>query len=445
MWQKDKTNLTLTFIWKEFETYCKPHSNELQARYELFTQLSQGTSPCDDWYTTVQNQLTMCNYKAEIESVLQCDILLFSLSDQTFILKIISEESSDVTAATIRQKLKKLEAGRATAKYIKGTNTMGKDPTVEGVNQVQIQGIPKGKEQKRKGWHKDSHQHSQSHPTKKPFKPNPQQGQPHGQGQKQHTPKSQTSFDPNICKSCGDTRHRLGFNCPASKFQCKKCQKYGHFTSKCLTRSQSTHVDTIEEVNAVLAFTKPPHSVQAKLLDDNSLDAMYKCTVNTSKPKGPVFADLQLAIQSSKLKYLNVRLDTAADVSMMSKSVYQQLFDDPQCQKLQPVTTNTVMHDHSKAEVLRSATIPILKDNKKHGITFQVVPYEASTLLSYEQVTKHGLVIIPQQKQTPKNAIVYGSSVDIKYINFLQRNNSQTTTWNTAPKQSLISLDEIKV
>ena len=43
-----------------------------------------------------------------------------------------------------------------------------------------------------------------------------------------------------------------------------------------------------------------------------------------------------------------------------------------------------------------------------------LVPYEASTLLSCEQVTKHGLVIIPEQKQTPKNAIVYGSSVDIK-------------------------------
>ena len=37
------------------------------------------------------------------------------------------------------------------------------------------------------------------------------------------------------------------------------------------------------------------------------------------------------------------------------------------------------------------------------------------------------------------------SSVDIKYINFLQRNKSQTTTWNTAPKQPLTSLDEIKV
>ena len=111
---------------------------------------------------------------------------------------------------------------------------------------------------------------------------------------------------------------------------------------KCLTKPQSTNVNTIEEVNAVLTFMKSPHNVQAKL-SDNSLDAMYICTVNTSKPKRRVFADLQLATQSSK--------------------------------------PNTVMHDHSKAEVLGSVTIPILKDNQKHGITFQVVPSEASTLL----------------------------------------------------------------
>ena len=86
----------------------------------------------------------MCKYKAETESVLQHDIFLFSLSDQIFISKIISKKSPDVTAVTIRQKLKKLEAGRAIAKYIKGTSTIGKDPTVEGVNQVQKQGNPKG-------------------------------------------------------------------------------------------------------------------------------------------------------------------------------------------------------------------------------------------------------------------------------------------------------------
>ena len=57
----------------------------------------------------------MCNYKAETESVWQHDIFLFSLNDQTFISKIISEESPDVTAVSIRQKLKKLEADRTTS------------------------------------------------------------------------------------------------------------------------------------------------------------------------------------------------------------------------------------------------------------------------------------------------------------------------------------------
>ena len=77
----------------------------------------------------------MCSYKTETESVLQHDIFMFGLNDWTFISKIISEESPDVTATTIRQKLKKLEAGKATAKYIKGTNTTGKDPTVNKATQ----------------------------------------------------------------------------------------------------------------------------------------------------------------------------------------------------------------------------------------------------------------------------------------------------------------------
>ena len=185
--------------------------------------------------------------------------------------------------------------------------------------------------------------------------------------------------------------------------------------------------------------------MQAELSDNDSFDAcMYICTVNASKPRRHVFANLQLATQSSKPKYLKVRLDTAADVSMMSKSVYQQLFNDPQCQKLQPVTTNTVMHDHSKAEVLGSVTVPILKDNKK---TWDNLPSSAlkQAHFSCEQVTKHGLVMIPEQKQTPKNAIMYGSSVDIRYVKFLQQNKTQTTNWNTAPNQPLTSLEEIKV
>ena len=37
---------------------------------------------------------------------------------------------------------------------------------------------------------------------------------------------------------CGDTLHGKGFQCPARKFQCKICHKFGHFTTVCYQKSQ---------------------------------------------------------------------------------------------------------------------------------------------------------------------------------------------------------------
>ena len=54
-----------------------------------------------------------------MEEVLLRDLFLFGLQDESFMSKIISEESPDVTIAQLRNKLKHFEAGRATAKYIK--------------------------------------------------------------------------------------------------------------------------------------------------------------------------------------------------------------------------------------------------------------------------------------------------------------------------------------
>ena len=100
------------------------------------------------------------------------------------------------------------------------------------------------------------------------------------------------------CVNIVETRHRQGFNCPATMYQCKKCQKYGHFNSKCLTKAQNTNVNTVEEVNAILEFSESPHHVQAELSNNDSFDVMYICTVNASKPRRHVLANLQLATQS---------------------------------------------------------------------------------------------------------------------------------------------------
>ena len=35
--------------------------------------------------------------------------------------------------------------------------------------------------------------------------------------------------------------HREGFTCPAKKYQCRVCHKFGHFTSQCFQKKQHTH------------------------------------------------------------------------------------------------------------------------------------------------------------------------------------------------------------
>ena len=42
------------------------------------------------------------------------------------------------------------------------------------------------------------------------------------------------------CIRCSDTSHTKGLQCPAKKFQCKVCHKFGHFTSVCYQKNHQT-------------------------------------------------------------------------------------------------------------------------------------------------------------------------------------------------------------
>ena len=41
------------------------------------------------------------------------------------------------------------------------------------------------------------------------------------------------------CSKCSDSKHVESFKCPARKFQCKTCNKYGHFFSLCYKKQSS--------------------------------------------------------------------------------------------------------------------------------------------------------------------------------------------------------------
>ena len=52
-WGLSSHELTLETIWGKYEEYCKPQSNDVQARFDLLTSFRQGNHSIDEWYNAV--------------------------------------------------------------------------------------------------------------------------------------------------------------------------------------------------------------------------------------------------------------------------------------------------------------------------------------------------------------------------------------------------------
>ena len=58
-WNLSSDDLTLETIWGKYKEYCKPQSNEVQARFDLLMSFRQGNCRIDKWYNAVQVQVTL--------------------------------------------------------------------------------------------------------------------------------------------------------------------------------------------------------------------------------------------------------------------------------------------------------------------------------------------------------------------------------------------------
>ena len=413
-WGKDRKDLSLEFMWSEFESYCKPASNILRARYDLLKKLSQSNKPCDDWFTILQNQLQLCNYSTETEEVLRRDLFLFGLDHEGFMTKIISEEPDDISTETIRQKLKKLESGRATAKYIKGTSAVSAVPASHEVNftKQQFSKCPRQNNKSRnkrkkpsgngapppaKKQHAEPQQHQQ--PSQQKSKPY-QQSQPyHGQQNQRQPQHFQRQQKPKECTKCGDTPHMQGFECPASRWQCKNCKKYGHFTSKCFH----------QKTNSVNLLTEEKEFLQNWEINNINSPPQVRA------PKR-LFANLPLVNQHhhSRRTYLRTRLDLAADVNLMPVSAYVKLTGDKDLKQLGPIRCKMTTYTKDAIKNLGSVCVFVKYPGQPTvKLDFNVTNQEGSTLICCQDLLSLGLVI-PKSglEDVPADATVISSQVD---------------------------------
>ena len=70
-------NKMLDTIWEKFEEFCKPHSNEVRATYDIVTSFKQGNKSVDEWYSAVQTQVALAKYPLETAKILHRNIICF--------------------------------------------------------------------------------------------------------------------------------------------------------------------------------------------------------------------------------------------------------------------------------------------------------------------------------------------------------------------------------
>ena len=130
-------------------------------------------------------------------------------------------------ASKVRQLSKKMQSSKVTTRNIK---QVASHPQVAEINLMR---------------HQHTYLPASKHKKRKPFvKPRPPSHKNDTSDRQGHYKKS---FDAkNVyknkerCQTCRDSSHIEGFQCPAKKFQCKSCHKYGHFTSLSYQKKQTS-------------------------------------------------------------------------------------------------------------------------------------------------------------------------------------------------------------
>ena len=134
-------------------------------------------------------------------------------------------------ASKVRQMAKKLESSKSTAKHIKQVSS---EPQATRVNLLRHQRteLPPSKFQRKQRKAFRSRQANHKYQQ--------EERQDERELQVQRKFKQVYTSQEDRCNRCGDTPHIEGFRFPASRYQCKYCHKFGHFSHLCFKKKQES-------------------------------------------------------------------------------------------------------------------------------------------------------------------------------------------------------------
>ena len=425
-WNLSSNRLTLDTIWGKYEEYCKPQSNEVWARFDLLTSFRQGNCSMDEWYNAMQAQVNLAKYPLETAKILHRDIFWFFLKDEDFVSRTISDGSVELDkfpASRVCQLAKKYESSKATVRHIK--QVFG-EPQATQINLLchQRTELPQHRYKKKRF-------HAKPRPgNSKPAANDQYHGQPHYKNKGDHklpiSNRMLPSNNSNRCSKCGDTAHHDCFTCPAKKYQCKACHKFGHFTSQCFQRRQHSQHKVRQPKAHQIHIDNPYYDPDSYPSDISSSEDSFCLQVRirkqlNGKQQIPKLTHLitniayKLKQHHTRNQYLRARIDTGAKVNLMPVSVYRLIYHDQDLKKLTPCKLKIGTYTMDTIKIIGTTTIylPHPYSKKLVEMTFYIASNEGSVLLSCNTSLTLGLIQSrPRLDYLPPRARLITSNVD---------------------------------
>ena len=199
----------------------------------------------------------------------------------------------------------------------------------------------------------------------------------------------------NQCSKCGDTAHWEGFACPAKKYQCKVCHKFGHFMSQCFQKKQynqqkyrqpKAHQIQMEESHSYIH----DYSSESSSAED-SFCLQVKVQGPNKKTQQPSHITHLITNIAYKLKphhtrnkYIRAWIDTGTEVNLMPVSIYKLIYQDNDLHKLSPCNLKIGTYTADTLNIIGTMVIYLIHPDTKQPteMTFHIAASKGSVLLS---------------------------------------------------------------
>ena len=338
---EDGEEMKLEIVCGMFKSYCTPKTNQTAERFKFLTRRQQLGESLQEFITKLKSLVKSCNYAAENQDEMVCDVLVIGLLDNRLREKLLRTEK-----LTLAEAEKICRAAQYSREQASAMNDRSAEDTVGMVHQVHEEYA-----------HLTPHA-SRIYPRRNVTRPAPYSSASEGN---QHP----------ACNRCGTPHSLPGLNdgmCPAMGKTCRKCGKPDHYARMCrskrLDRSRSWAQNSASrnrrQVNAVEAPIREEHTREEEqqpsefFIDAVSkpTDYKYQYTCSTRRNLG-IQRDWIIKGMVSKVYEVHFKVDTGAQANVISigdlEKVNKNVSKRTDGVKIKPSVTK--LYDYSGNEI----------------------------------------------------------------------------------------------